>query len=145
MLEPVGRFVGRDAAFYTLELAARLQRVVLVHGSPRRINEYLYEDRPEKSIKRLLDEVGADVIVCGHTHIPYDRGLSNGRRLINAGSVGKPKDNNPQACYVILTAENRQPNVEFIRVDYDVEQAAQAIEATDMPHEFAAMLRAGRG
>src|SRR3954452_15852808 len=48
-------------------------RVRLVHGSPRRINEYLYEDRPASSLERLLDQAEADVLVCGHTHIPYHR------------------------------------------------------------------------
>jgi predicted phosphodiesterase len=80
-------------------------KVLLVHGSPRRINEYLYEDRPEASLERLMDQAGADVLVCGHTHLPYHRLLGSGRHVINAGSVGKPKDNNPDACYLVLSAE----------------------------------------
>lgn len=120
-------------------------KVVLVHGSPRKVNEYLYEDRPEASLERLLDMVEADVLVCGHTHLPYHRVLSSGRHVINAGSVGKPKDNDPRACYLLLSAEGKELSVEFIRVPYDVEQAAQAIEATEMPDEFAEMLRRGTG
>lgn len=120
-------------------------RVVLVHGSPRKVNEYLYEDRPDSSFERLLDLVGADVMVCGHTHLPYHKLLPSGRHVINAGSVGKPKDHDPRACYVVLRANGRALDVEFIRVAYDVERAAQAIEATDMPDEFAAMLRSGTG
>ena len=119
--------------------------VLLVHGSPRRINEYLYEDRPEASLERLFVELEADVLVCGHTHLPYHRVLGSGRQVINAGSVGKPKDNNPQAGYLILTANGRELEAEFVRVPYDVERAAQAIEATDMPNAFAEMLRLGRG
>jgi predicted phosphodiesterase len=120
-------------------------RVLLVHGSPRRINEYLYEDRPESSLVRIMDGVEADVLVCGHTHLPYHRILSDGRQVINAGSVGKPKDNNPHACYLHLTASGRDLAVQLMRVPYDVEQAAQAIEASEMPDEFAAMLRSGTG
>jgi putative phosphoesterase len=120
-------------------------KVLLVHGSPRRINEYLYEDRPESSLERLMDQAGADVLVCGHTHLPYHRQLASGRHVINAGGVGKPKDNNPDACYLVLSAQGRDLTVEFIRVPYDVERAAQAIEATDMPDEFAEMLRLGKG
>jgi putative phosphoesterase len=120
-------------------------RLLLVHGSPRRINEYLYEDRPEASLERLLDLAEADVLVCGHTHLPYHRVLSSGRQVVNAGSVGKPKDNDPRACYLILTAAGRDLSVEFVRLAYDVEKAAQAIEATEMPNEFAEMLRLGRG
>lgn len=120
-------------------------KMVLVHGSPRKVNEYLYEDRPEASLERLLDMVEADVLVCGHTHLPYHRVLGSGRHVVNAGSVGKPKDNDPRACYLTLSAEGKALAVEFIRVPYDVEQAAQAIEATEMPDEFAEMLRQGQG
>lgn len=120
-------------------------RVVLVHGSPRKVNEYLYEDRPDNSFERLLDLVEADVLVCGHTHLPYHKLLPSERHVVNAGSVGKPKDHDPRAGYVVLRANGRALEVEFIRVAYDVEQAAQAIEATEMPHEFAAMLRSGTG
>jgi len=120
-------------------------KVVLVHGSPRKVNEYLYEDRPGASLERLLDMVDADVLVCGHTHLPYHRVLSSGRNVINAGSVGKPKDNDPRACYLVLSAEGKDLSVEFIRVSYDVEKAAQAIKATEMPDEFAEMLRKGKG
>lgn len=120
-------------------------RVVLVHGSPRKVNEYLFEDRPESSLVRLLDMVEADVLVCGHTHKPYHRVLSDGRHVINAGSVGKPKDGDPRAGYVVLSAEGHKLTAQFIRVPYDVEQAAQAIEASHMPHEYADMLRLGKG
>ncbi|MAS33108.1 MAG: YfcE family phosphodiesterase [Anaerolineaceae bacterium] len=120
-------------------------RVLLVHGSPRKINEYLYEDRSDSSFERILNAANADVLVCGHTHLPYHKMLPDGRHIINAGSVGKPKDNNPDACYIVLTAESNDLTVEFVRVPYDVERAALAIEATDMPDAFAGMLRAGRG
>lgn len=120
-------------------------RVTLVHGSPRRINEYLFEDRPESSLERLLDQVESDVLVCGHTHIPYHRILASGRHVVNAGSVGKPKDNDPRACYVTMAGTGKQLDVQFHRVAYDVEAAAQAIEASEMPHEYAQMLRVGRG
>jgi putative phosphoesterase len=120
-------------------------KVLLVHGSPRKVNEYLYEDRPENSLERILDGVEANVLVCGHTHLPYHRILSSGRQVVNAGSVGKPKDKNPDACYVVLSAEGKTLNVEFIRVPYPVEEIATAIEATEMPSPFAQMLREGRG
>ena len=119
--------------------------VLLVHGSPRKINEYLYEHRPDATMERLLDLAEADVLVCGHTHIPYHRILPSGRHVINAGSVGKPKDKNPAACYVVMEATENDLNVEFRRVPYDIERAAQAIEVSEMPNEFAQMLRSGTG
>jgi putative phosphoesterase len=120
-------------------------KVLLVHGSPRKINEYLYEDRPESSLERIMDQAGVDVLVCGHTHIPYHRVLPSGRHVINAGSVGKPKDGDPRACYLILEVEGCEVNSRFIRVPYDVEKAAGAIESSEMPDEYAQMLREGRG
>lgn len=120
-------------------------RVLLAHGSPRRINEYLYEDRPDSSLERILDQAEVDVLVVGHTHKPYNRVLPSGRQVVNAGSVGKPKDNDPRACYVVLSAEGNELHVNFVRVPYDVEAAARAIEATAMPDAYAQMLREGRG
>ena len=119
--------------------------VQLVHGSPRKINEYLYEERPDATMERLLDLANADILVCGHTHIPYHRILPSGRHVVNAGSVGKPKDGNPEACYVILEATDNDLTVTFRRVPYEIERAAKAIETSDMPNEYAAMLRTGTG
>jgi predicted phosphodiesterase len=120
-------------------------KVLLVHGSPRKINEYLYEDRPDDSFERILDTAQADVLVCGHTHLPYHKVLPSGRHVINAGSVGKPKDRDPRAGYITLSVTGRELTVDFIRVPYDIERTAQAIEASDMPHQFAQMLRDGAG
>lgn len=120
-------------------------RILLVHGSPRKINEYLYENRPDASFERIMDGISADVLVCGHTHLPYHKILPSGRHVINVGSVGKPKDNNPQACYAVLSINNDLLNVAFIRTPYDIERAATAIEASDLPNEFAQMLREGKG
>ena len=120
-------------------------RVLLVHGSPRKINEYLFADRPDATMERLLDMAKADVLVCGHTHIPYHRILPSGKHVVNAGSVGKPKDGNPQACYVVLEIHDSELTVIFNRVQYDIERTAQAIESSNMPHEYAEMLRTGTG
>jgi predicted phosphodiesterase len=120
-------------------------RVRLVHGSPRKINEYLFEDRPDASLERIMDGIDADVLVCGHTHLPYHKILPSGRHVINAGSVGKPKDRDPRAGYITLDASKGALKVDFIRVTYDVEAAAQGIEASEMPHEYAQMLREGAG
>lgn len=123
--------------------------VLLVHGSPRKVNEYLFEDRPVDYFERIMNAADSDVLVCGHTHLPYHKVLPSGRQIINAGSVGKPKDHDPRAGYIVLTVNGRDLSVEFIRVPYEVERAARAIEATPeiggMPHPYAQMLRVGAG
>jgi len=116
-------------------------RVLLVHGSPRKINEYLFEDRPVSSFQRLAASSNADVIVFGHTHIPYTKRVDE-VWLVNAGSVGKPKDGDWRACYAILDVA-ADPPASFVRVPYDVERVAGAIRASDLPSEFAADLERG--
>jgi predicted phosphodiesterase len=121
-------------------------RLLLVHGSPRRVNEYLFAERPASSLERIMDGIDADVLVCGHTHLPYHRILPSGRQVINAGSVGKPKDGDPRAGYVVLRANGRDLTVDFMRLAYDVAGAAQAVEAAEgLPNTYADMLRQGTG
>jgi len=118
------------------------RRYLLVHGSPRRINEYLYEDKPDATFARIAAGANADVIVCGHTHRPYAKAVA-GTRFINVGSVGKPKDGDPRAGWVLL--DTTADTVEFRRVAYDVGAAAAAVEASGLPSEFADQLREARG
>ncbi|MDQ3071440.1 MAG: metallophosphatase family protein [Acidobacteriota bacterium] len=117
-------------------------RVLLVHGSPRRINEYLFEDRPLSSFQRLAAASNADIIVFGHTHRPYTKPV-DGVLFVNAGSVGKPKDGDWRACYIILEPGRTTEPVQFIRVPYDVHTAAAAIRASDLPDKFALDIETG--
>ena len=117
------------------------RRVLLVHGSPRRMNEYLFADRPLSSFQRLADASQADVIVFGHTHVPYIKDV-DGVRFVNVGSVGKPKDGDPRACYAFFDLANETP-ISFRRVGYDVAAAAAAIRASDLPDKFATDIERG--
>jgi putative phosphoesterase len=118
-----------------IRIDAEGTRLLLVHGSPRKMNEYLFEDRPLSSFQRLAASSNADIIVFGHTHKPYVKDV-DGVWFVNAGSIGKPKDGDWHACYVILTPGNTPP-AEFRRVAYDVAAAARAIRESDLPNEFA--------
>lgn len=131
--------------------------LLFVHGSPRKINEYLFEDRDEISLLRIMEHADADIMCFGHTHKPYHRILPAGqtevshyRHAVNIGSVGKPKDGNPKGGYVVLTIQDNSSitrkdsiQVEFIRFDYDIERAARAVENSLLPNEYAEMLRRG--
>ena len=114
------------------------KRILLVHGSPRRLNEYLFEDRPISSFQRLAAASNADIIVFGHTHKPYVKDV-DGVLFVNDGSVGKPKDLDWRACYVVI----EHGAGTFRRVEYDVKAAAAAIRATELPHEFASSIESG--
>jgi putative phosphoesterase len=119
-------------------------RFLLVHGSPRRINEYLYEDKPDATFARIAAGANADIIVCGHTHRPYDKTVGEAR-FLNVGSAGKPKDGDPRACWARIETTDAEVRVEFRRVTYDVEAAARTTEASELPAEFATQLREARG
>ena len=123
--------------------------LLLVHGSTKSIDDYLVENYPEDEILSMMKSHQADVILCGHTHIPYHRVLSSGssyKHVINIGSVGKPKDGDPRACYALLTIDKPNINaidaikVGFRRVEYDLERASKAVIQSEFPDEFATKL-----
>ncbi|MDX3917151.1 MULTISPECIES: metallophosphoesterase family protein [Olivibacter] len=126
--------------------------VLMVHGSTRRNDEYVLVDTPEEDVLAMMTESNASILCVAHSHKPYHRVLKstgvNYLHVINTGSVGKPKDGNPQGCYVLLeltaTTSMLSPetlNVDFVRFDYDVQAAANAVENSPLPNEFADMLR----
>jgi putative phosphoesterase len=140
--------VTRDRKLFLQSLQAEIRfdadgkRFRLVHGSPRRMNEYLFEDRPLSSFQRLAATSEAHVLIFGHTHKPYAKRV-DGVLFINAGSVGKPKDGDPRACYVVLDTTG-DVDVEFRRVPYDIQAVASAIRRSELPDNFATNLETGR-
>jgi putative phosphoesterase len=133
------------AFLQTLPLQIRLEKnrpsKLLVHGSPRKINEYVYEDRPASSFERLAILAGTDMLLFGHTHLPYKKSVGH-TLFVNTGSVGKPKDGDPRAGYVMLNTGLRT-RVTFRRIEYDVAAAAQAVRESGLPHHFANLLETG--
>lgn len=113
-------------------------RIRLVHGSPRRMNEYLFADRDARSLERIAARADSDVLVFGHTHLPWSRMIGD-VLFVNAGSAGKPKDGDPRACWLMLTVTAGEPvRVRWHRVDYDVATMARLIRQADgLPNRFA--------
>lgn len=119
--------------------------VILVHGTPTLNTLYWTEDRSDAFCLGMAEKAGArsgDVICFGHTHKPWKREI-DGIHIVNTGSVGRPKDGDPRAGYVLLEMGEAGPNIEFVRVDYDVDEAMRGILASDLPHEFADYLATG--
>ena len=120
--------------------------VTLIHGNQVLNTVYLYEDRSDSFLEKMASAVAAragDVICFGHTHKPWHR-VVGGIHFVNTGSVGRPKDGDPRAGYVLLeVTDGGAVNVEFVRVEYDVERVAQAILESDLPNDFAEYLRSG--
>lgn len=120
------------------------QRFRLVHGSPRRMNEYLFEDRDERSLERIAHMAECDVLIFGHTHKPWIREIE-GVLFVNAGSVGKPKDGDPRATWVLITTHpGASPIVDIRRVEYDIPSMAAAIRAAEgLPDQYARDIETG--
>jgi putative phosphoesterase len=119
-------------------------RFRLVHGSPRRMNEYLFADRDPRSLERIAHTADCDVLVFGHTHKPWVREIA-GVLFVNDGSVGKPKDGDARAAWALLMVTAGEPiGVEIRRVPYDVTPMADAIRAAEgLPDHFARDIETG--
>jgi putative phosphoesterase len=116
------------------------QDVHLVHGSPRKVNEYLFEDKPASLYERLAGAETAQVLVFGHTHKPWIHTYGD-VLFINCGSVGKPKDGDPRAAFAILEADDEGPiRASIQRVPYDAEAVAREVAAAGLPGEYAEKL-----
>ena len=121
---------------FVLKTSAR--EILAVHGSPRRINEYLFEDRPASAMERMASEYPYPAILFGHTHLPYARQVGE-TTFVNVGSGGRPKDGDWRVCYAIVNpARLGQPEfVQFVRVPYDYEQLQRELAATPLITDFA--------
>ena len=120
------------------ELAEK--RVRLVHGSPRKVNEYLFEDKPARTFERIAAGSACDVLVFGHTHKPWIADYG-GVEFINCGSVGKPKDGDPRGAFAVLEGtEAAGVSARIERFEYDAELASREVAAAGLPGEFAEKL-----
>lgn len=128
--------------------------LLAVHGSPRRpINEYIFPDDALHAADKLASIFRRveQLAICGHTHVPgvftsepdfyppHELGeqpvykwLAGEKAVVNVGSVGQPRDNDPRACYAILSAVD----VEFVRVAYDIQATASKIKAIPELHDY---------
>ena len=119
------------------------RRYLLCHGSPRRVNEFLWESAAsDPFLARLAAEARADVVACTHTGLAWTRALPDGSRFVNVGAVGRPaNDGVPAATYAFLPAGSHEPV--FPRVAYDHEALAAEMEAEGLPAEFVETIRTG--
>ena len=134
-------FVSNDEPF----------NLLMVHGSVKSINDYMEVDYPEQDVLSMMQSQQADILLCGHTHKPFHRIIKDAdryRHVVNIGSVGKPKDGDPRACYAVVELNQsiagsnaKAIDVSFRRVEYDVEKAVIAVDQSDFDSAFAEALR----
>ena len=119
--------------------------VTLVHGNHALNTVYVHDARPDSFLRGMASSLGArggDMVCFGHTHIPWYRVVED-VHFVNTGSVGRPKDGDWRASYVLIDVTSSGVAVEIVRVEYDVEAAARGVLASDLPDEFAEQLRSG--
>jgi diadenosine tetraphosphatase ApaH/serine/threonine PP2A family protein phosphatase len=133
----------------TLATSARIRlgahRLLLAHGSPRRINEFLWRSTtPVPFVERMLRDYDADAIVCTHTGIQWSRLHGPGRGIVNVGALGRPaNDGRTNVWFAILDGSGDRLEVELVPVDYDHERLAREMEAEALPPEFVETIRTG--
>ena len=104
-----------------------LGTILFCHGTPRSDVEVFTKVTPNKKLRQLFENVDASVVVCGHTHIQFDRKIKN-IRIVNAGSVGMPFGKTGADWLLIDNSIN------FKHSDYDLEEAAKLIQKSNYPY-----------
>jgi putative phosphoesterase len=112
--------------------------VAIHHGSVGNLFEYVYEEDLHDD---LLARASADILVLGHTHVPYVRKFPSGL-IVNPGSVGQPRDGDNRASFAVLDTDQRICDIH--RVQYDVEKAYECILSAGLPAYLAERLLLGR-
>jgi Calcineurin-like phosphoesterase superfamily domain len=112
--------------------------LLLVHGSPRRINEFLFESTsPVPFLEALCAEGRADGFLCSHTGLPWHRALPSGRDVVNVGVIGRPaNDGRTDVWYTLLSAAGERLAVEVVPLAYDHLALADEMRLEQLPEEF---------
>ena len=126
---------------HTTTLADRT--VLVVHGSPRADTDYLFPSLTAAALRRWLGDANPDILVCGHSHIPFTRAI-DGVRVVNCGSVGRPVDGDPRGSYALVDCEShRAPTARIVRFNYPVAHALADLRARRVPGAVPSEVAAG--
>jgi diadenosine tetraphosphatase ApaH/serine/threonine PP2A family protein phosphatase len=133
----------------TLPAQARMTlgttRVLLCHGSPRQINEFLWRSTTSAAfIEKLLRDYDTDLIVCTHTGLHWSRMIGPNRGVVNVGALGRPaNDGGTHVWFAALDATEGRISTRFVPVDYDHDRLAREMEDEKLPEEFVETIRTG--
>ncbi|MDO8727655.1 MAG: metallophosphoesterase family protein [Candidatus Methanoperedens sp.] len=135
---------SRDSLNYIMRLKDELtidtksEMIVLFHEGPKNFPEYIF---PEDVTPDLLSNINGDILVLGHTHIPFIMDYGTRGLVVNPGSVGQPRDGNPDASFAVLDTVTRE--VKLKRTKYDVEKVIRDMLTAHLPERLAYRLRTG--
>jgi predicted phosphodiesterase len=120
------------------------RRVLACHGSPRRVNEFLWDSACSDAFLEWLCEAhAADVVLCSHSGLHWHRALPSGRHVINVGAIGRPANDGRTCVWYAAVTLGGEVQVEFRPVAYDHEALAREMEAEALPAEFIETIRTG--
>jgi hypothetical protein len=121
------------------------RELLLCHGSPRRINEFLFESTtPVPYLEVLLDQERCDGLLFTHTGLHWHRRLPSGRDAVNVGVIGRPaNDGCPEVHYALLEDRGSALSVELVRLPYDHRRLAEEMRREELPEEFAQTILTG--
>ena len=119
--------------------------VLLCHGSPRKVNEFLWESTtPTHFLDELIADARVDVIAATHTGIKWQRELAGGKLFVNVGVLGRPEnDGATNVWYTLLEAHDDCVIAEFVPVNYDHDRLAKEMEKESLPTEFIESIQTG--
>ena len=106
--------------------------LLVVHGTPSSNEDAIYPSITPRGLAAKLGETHADILVCGHTHIPFVKRVG-GVLVINCGSTGQPVDGDPSPSYALLSVEEEILHTRIIRFEYDVGETVAALRKTSLP------------
>jgi len=140
--EPHKKWMGTLPKSMPLDVNGK--RILLSHGSPRKINEFLWRSTsPDPFLEKMCDDYGADVIVCTHSGLHWHKRLASNRHIVNAGVIGRPaNDGNTNVWYTMLTIGS-DIDIEFIPIDYDHHALAREMRDEKLPNEFIETIETG--
>ena len=104
-------------------------KILLVHGSPRRNNENIYPNLSIEEVEEIISDTSANIIFCGHTHMPCGYQTNTEQTVVNVGSVGRPFSEKPDSCYVIMNIDEKTSTYTLKHkfVKYDVDKASKKL------------------
>jgi len=112
-------------------------RVRMCHGSPRRVNEFLWESTcSDHFLESLCDDYQTDIILTTHTGIKWHRKLSNDRHFVNVGVLGRPENDGRTNVWLTILEATPELRVEFVPVEYNHVRLGDEMRAERLPEEF---------
>ena len=113
------------------------KKILVVHGSPVSADDAIYPSITRPSLEAKLGDARPDVLLCGHTHIPFVK-LLGGILVVNCSSTGHPVDGDPRPAYALISLDaGLQPHGHIVRFDYDRERTIAALSETSLPKALA--------